>query len=377
MSELTTQGGPPTIGETGPGGQLPPSSSAQCSTEFLGKVEELQNEGKISARSAELLRGKAQNELRCGRLTNDQAEQAGRVMESINDPAMVEKFLLNGGVALLAKLDGVPEHLQKRIVALVTERKIFLKTLGKALDKYHRGELGTGEEADAKLSAFLDRAEKAKSADEVERLYQKGGVSGVIQGVGAGAGNEQAANHFGVASRSAVVVAPSMVELAQQLQSVVAKLPDAFRSKSTLTAVLQQQDLENTLSALAAEVRKKKAEGENEFDSQGMWPSKQASEDLKLALQELSEIAGPGVTAPLQQLVQILNRGDQLGMDYTVDQLLALVALLRKNGVGSTEAPTAEPPRSPPGIGPTNAAAPSPQPPAGSAGKPKTPPPTR
>ena len=322
---------------------LPPgNSSSQWSSEFLSKVDELEKMGSISARSASLLRGKAQNELRCGKLTNEQADQAARVIESINDPVMVEKFLLNGGVALLAKLDGVPPALQQRIFQLVADRKIFLKSLGQVLDKYHGGQMGAKGEAEAKLAAFLERADQINSADELARLMQAGGVAKVIQGGGTSYGS--GAPSGPIPAHSAVPSAATNLTGVSPNTTPQGPLSQSWLQAPGTKAALKAQEIETLLNDLSQQLieaknKREKEEGDDILRS-GMWPSRQVLTDLQRALDKLSEIAGPEVTTAVRQLVQVLHLKDQLGADITIEQLLALFEAVRTDGNLTTERTT-------------------------------------
>lgn len=320
---------PGTLLSTPPAGNPtlpPPPDGLTASQQQLASSREPSTEG---------LKSKIIARLETGKLTEEQVERALRVVDAINDSPTIEKFLNNGGVALLAKLDGLPAQEQRELVNLVAERKAYLHTLNEFLDKYHdpKNVLGaTQQERDQKLREFIDSAEQIGDAARLSSLMRAGGVAKVIQTAGDSLGGETIAGGGSTdgfaSSQDPTYVTSPISQIESQLETVVTKLFDASRSKASLGAMIQQQELEKTLLGLAAELRRKKEEEEEACASHSMWPSKKAADELRLAFQELSEIAGPQVAAPLQQLVQILNRGDQPGVDYTIEQLLALVALL-------------------------------------------------
>jgi hypothetical protein len=279
------------------------------------------------------LKGPLDQKLADPRLTPEQKEQALRVISALlekdpNNEAVLGKFLKAGGVALLAKLDGVPIELQQELVSRVSCNKLFFETLDRFLDKFNSS--GRNE---TDLRAFLRSVDVLQNASQVSRLMSLGGIASVVQAAGVpsvslGGGTVSTA---GGNSRQVTMASPALTTYSPSPLVGDLFAQSNSTSKSTPQALIAEALIDFAKSCLE---RTRKEAGEQEGGTTGIYSfgSPSTLRDLQQALQVVSaRYGGLGdVARALSKLpgIQTAYKADIVGSNITAEEIEASLRAL-------------------------------------------------
>lgn len=267
------------------------------------------------------------------KLTDEQVGKALSVIEGVNNPALIDKFLKSGGLALLAKLDGLPEAYRDEIVKQIGEGNLYFCGLSKALDEYHASP--AGPDRDAKIGGFIEAVKQMRSASAVQKALDSGkGMTGVIQAAGGIVG---ASGSGWIASTQTVPLGGSLgtqqshsfntttpVNLGQSLSDFFANYPREQRAKVELLA----QAVLSFAEAIRREKENQKAEEDSDTTaSTYSLGSSETLKDLEQALETILSKYGsfnnalPGI----RQFIQTSFRFNTSGENISTSDVLQML----------------------------------------------------
>ncbi len=322
---------PPPTGPAQPPSQLTPVMASQPSTDGLPAS----------------LKGLLDQKFADPRLTPEQKEQALKVIRGLleEDPK-TEVFLGNslkaGGVAFLAKLDGMPVEYQQKIISRVSCGKLYFESLNRTLDAW----ISDGRNLEDLLD-FLRGVDRLQNADQVSRLISSGGILAVVQAAGLPAVSQGA----GASSPTAAarVTAPTTTQTGS-IFSLNTPLPDFFAlsnsTSKTAPQVLVAEALIDFAKRCLEETRKQKEE-QGVTTSIYSFGSPSTLRDLQQALQIVSaRYGGPGDMArALSKLpaIQTAFRSDIVGSNITAEEIESSLHSLITSWKGQIRPPEDQP----------------------------------